>query len=503
MENAKSLFPNKVWKKLEKNETAKKIKFRLEVPNFIEREDGVVLPQVLSLKIYTTSQLKAYEEKIRKYYDHINQKYPNDYKVVRILDNTLAELSDPEHTTKIGKFLSGAPVKSSTIFEENFSLDPANTICGFISTYNRDVLGFEGKKVALPRVKRPRETAINIFKKNPVGFFVPEIDEKGLVVTAGKNNKNFNIKLVAVNTKDITNEQFFDYITAPFGARAKESGVPFDLIKELSMDAYKSIGTSQMGSKVELLINFCTAYYPLSFANIKQEKAPVKPVTAMVVSEKEESAGLKAEDFYDSPEEKYFADKLVEVYNEARSGGELIVLNADVPAKGKNRALIAGLRKVVDSFKAYGIDVGEISDDELLEKAGFIFYMKGYVDGKMKQTEGKVGKIEGATQHLLNKPEEEETSNGMPKLEDFLDEIMKKSKEQGTKKKSKKSEPEIIKELDGSWTYKMSSSPVKTSEFKNYYFTSMLDTEEDEKNPKCRDYAVKTSNFNTYTIERD
>lgn len=281
-----SLFKREVWKKLEANKD--KIKYKFNVPFFVEREDGVVIVPTIAHEITNTNQLEEYEKKVRKYYDYIKDTYPEQSKVVRVLDNTLARLTDPSNSTKIGRILSGQPIKNSAVFSMSYELDASNAFVGFLSTYNRDFLGFEGRKEVLPRVRRSKSTLVNLFNKNKKGFFVPEIDEKGLVVRPGSRNQAFEVNLVAVNSKDITEQQFENYITAPFGNRQAESGVPFGVVKDLAREAYASIGTSELSDKVEALLNVCMHCYPYSFKAVKKDKKQpeVAPVETVVEERK-------------------------------------------------------------------------------------------------------------------------------------------------------------------------------------------------------------------------
>lgn len=246
-------------------------KFCIELPDFDVDKNGNLVPNSKLVKINTYEQFIDYKNRHEMVVNFIMENYPSV--IATVYRNSLTSLSDKDHKTAIGKILSGQKIKNTSIYETAFSPDEECLYLFGLNNYNYVKGGFVGREAVLPsRVKRTRKQLMTLLEKDRNGFFVPEIDEKGLVVSVGKGRDHFDVNFIAVHGDEITNEQLFDYLTAPFGDRVQESGIDFQSIAELCNKAYASIGTENMARDMQMLVDYCTANYPLSFSKVKADK---------------------------------------------------------------------------------------------------------------------------------------------------------------------------------------------------------------------------------------
>lgn len=282
MENVKSLFTRNILTKLETNEklmaNGKAAKYVISVPEFEFSSKGEVLGINNIYSITTKKQAEAYDKKYAKVMDIIKEKYPDISIVRRIftasLKEAISELSGNWADTTSGKILRGKITSNARVFQNMYGTDPVNTVAGFLNTLKT----YDGKEVVLPKVKKTKASIMKQFSKNPVGYYIPEITAKGLVVKplVGSGNTAFDVNCHAFNSNDVTKEQIIEYFKAPFG-NAKVD-VDFDRIVEFSQAAYSSIDTEEFLPKVKLLVDYITANYPLSFEKIKKDKIQENPV---------------------------------------------------------------------------------------------------------------------------------------------------------------------------------------------------------------------------------
>lgn len=202
--------------------------------------------------------------------EYLKANYPSV--IAKIYKNALSELTDPEKSTIAGKLLTGKNVRDIESFDAGLATNGESTVYGIIKTINTRQSGVKGKKVVLPVVKRPKSTVMSMFARDKKGYFVPEIDENGLVVIPSKDKSHFNLKFIGVKESDVTKEQLIEFFKAPFGDKADESGVDFEKLVELCKNAYKSMEDSNSVHYVQEISDFCAASMPLSFANIKDDR---------------------------------------------------------------------------------------------------------------------------------------------------------------------------------------------------------------------------------------
>lgn len=295
MENVKSLFTRNVWTKLATNErlmqNGKPAKYVVAVPNFEVKKNGEVLDAGDVILIKTSKEAYAYENRYKDVVDILKQRYPDISVVRRIftasLKEAISELSGNWADTTSGKILRGQSMSNARVFQNMYGTDPVNTVAGFLNTLKT----YEGKEVVLPKVKKTKLSVMKQFSKNPVGYYIPEITAKGLVVRplVGSGNTAFDVNCSAFNSKDVSREQVVEYLKAPFGDA--KVNVDFDRVVELSQMAYSSIGTDEFLPKVKFLVDYITANYPLSFEKIKKDK--VSEVKQVLPQEKTENTELK------------------------------------------------------------------------------------------------------------------------------------------------------------------------------------------------------------------
>ena len=155
-----------------------------------------------------------------------------------------------------------------------------DAVYGVLNTLGRDALKVIGNDVELPKVKRTNTQVLSLLKKGTEGYYVPQIDKDGLIVTAGDGKDHFDVNFVAVSSLDVTEEQLKEYLKAPFGEYADKAKVDYDKIIELCKTAYKGMAASDgMFPDVREIMHECLKSYPLSFARIQDKKPePVPPV---------------------------------------------------------------------------------------------------------------------------------------------------------------------------------------------------------------------------------
>lgn len=249
--------------------------FSISMPDFYV-EDGRLVPTDKFVKISSLEEFNEYAKRHEFIMKYLMENYPSA--VAAVYRNAFSELADPKHKTIIGKILSNMKNSKSSLIEAAFPADPSSVYVSALNNLNYLNKGFVGNKPHLPIFKRTPREVLRKFEKNKNGFMLPEMDEHGLVarVSGGRNDRKFSLNLIAVNSKEITPEILFDYLTAPFGDRFEESGVDFDQVAKLCNKAYAAIGTSEMANAVSEVIDYCVAIYPLSFEQVPKDRPRTK-----------------------------------------------------------------------------------------------------------------------------------------------------------------------------------------------------------------------------------
>lgn len=308
MENVKSLFTRNVWMKLATNEklmqSGKPAKYAIVVPNFEVKKNGEVV-DAGEFVIKTQKEAKAYENRYNGVMDVLKQSYSEISVVRRIftasLKEAISELSGNWADTTSGKILRGKSTSNARVFQNMYGTDPVNTVAGFLNTLKT----YDGKDVVLPKVKKTKAAVMKQFSKNPVGYYLPEITAKGLLVRplVGSGNTAFDVNCSAFNSKDVSREQVVDYLKAPFGDSKVD--VDFDRIVEFSQIAYSSIGTDEFLPKVKLLVDYITANYPLSFEKIKKDSPANKSAKpqekAVIAKPQNDELKKKVDELFKTP----------------------------------------------------------------------------------------------------------------------------------------------------------------------------------------------------------
>lgn len=213
-----------------------------------------------TVRIQTLADFEAYCKNHEDIVDFLMQNYSEE--IAAIYRNAMTELSDPKSETNISKILSGQPIKSNFVYQASYAPSARSTVRGFLNTFNASKSGVLGVDVQLPRFKKTKKQIMKMFETEK-GYFVPEINAEGLVVS--KDGGKFNTNFVAIPASEITEEQLLEYFKAPYGDKADEMGIDFKDLIDLSKKAYEQIGKSDMAKTVSNLVDTCAETYPLDF----------------------------------------------------------------------------------------------------------------------------------------------------------------------------------------------------------------------------------------------
>lgn len=244
-------------------EKAKTDRVYYDLPDIIVDESGVQEKGLV--RIQTLADFEAYCKNHQIIVSFLMENYPKV--VADIYRNAMTELSAPSSETNISKILSGQPVKSSFVYQAAYAPSARSTISGFLNTFNASKSGVKGTEVKLPKFKRTKKQFMKMFEKNMKGYFVPEINSEGLVVS--KEGGKFSTNFIALSEEDVTKEQLIEYFKAPFGDIADKIGIDFEDIIDLSQQAYDKLGTPDMAEAVNYLVDTCAENYPLSLPGKK------------------------------------------------------------------------------------------------------------------------------------------------------------------------------------------------------------------------------------------
>lgn len=269
-------------KEIERKFGLKRNPLVLTLPDFVENEDGTYTILDNPVTITSYEQFCEYSKKHEIMLKYLSENYPEI--ISNVYKNALSELVDTRKSTLAGKYLGGKNVKSNDVMESGFATSSKNTIFGILRSVNAKKKGIDGKVVELPKIKRAKRQVMKNFAKNKEGYFIPEINNEGLVVNPSKDKSHFDVNFVGFAATDVTLDQVIEYLKAPFGDKADESGVDFAKLAELCKNAYSAMGSPSMNKNVQNVINYCESVYPFSFAGVKGAvKTPAKPVESVGV----------------------------------------------------------------------------------------------------------------------------------------------------------------------------------------------------------------------------
>lgn len=180
-----------------------------------------------TVRIQTLADFEAYCKNHEDIVDFLMQNYLKD--IAAIYRNAMTELYDPKSETNISKMFSGKPVKSNLVYQAAYAPSPRSTIRGFLNTFNASKSGVLGVDVQLPRFKKTKKQIMKMFETEK-GYFVPEINAEGLVVS--KDGGKFNTNFTAYSEEELARDYFFNNLEVPFGEFINKVGIKSaDIIK--------------------------------------------------------------------------------------------------------------------------------------------------------------------------------------------------------------------------------------------------------------------------------
>lgn len=182
-----------------------------------------------TVRIQTLADFEAYCNNHKDVVDFLMQNYSKD--IAAIYRNAMTELSDPKSETNISKILSGQPVKSNFVYQAAYAPSARSTVRGFLNTFNASKSGVLGVDVQLPRFKKTKKQIMKMFETEK-GYFVPEINAEGLVVS--KDSGKFNTNFTALSEEELARDYFFNNLEVPFGEFINKVGIKSEDIIRLS-----------------------------------------------------------------------------------------------------------------------------------------------------------------------------------------------------------------------------------------------------------------------------
>lgn len=296
-------------------ERAKTSRVYYDLPAIDFDENGAFY-EYESVRIQTLAEFEEYCKKHQVVAEFLMENYPKF--VADIYRNAMTELSDYTQKTNASRILSGKPVSSNVIYQTAFS-PAANVILrSFINTFNYKQADLQGKTVELPKFKKTKKQILKMLQRGDEGYFIPEIDANGLVVS--KDGGKYSTNFIAVSCEDVTREQVLEYLKAPFGDRADELGIDFEAILEKSKKTFNRLYTADLGEETSMLVDRCGDVYPLSFKFKPGESKPLADTNPTVVAP-------EIEDFEEIPfEEVPVAEEIPEeTFDELEVAGGSVV----------------------------------------------------------------------------------------------------------------------------------------------------------------------------------
>jgi len=199
----------------------KKIKAGKSVflPEFYRNGEGEWVEKQVEIK--TEAEFNSYVSRNKYIQDFLREQ--KSTVASKIYAKAFYVLTSPANTTIAGNLLSGKEFNSSKVYRAGNIPQAKDAIYGVMNTFTKNALGIIGYDVELPKVKKTNTQILKLLKEQTEGYFVPQINKDGLVVTSGLGRDHFDCNFVAVSAEDVTEEQLREYLKAPFGDHADEN----------------------------------------------------------------------------------------------------------------------------------------------------------------------------------------------------------------------------------------------------------------------------------------
>ncbi len=233
----------------------------------------------IQVEIKTEDEFNAYVAKHQEIKDFLETQ--NSKSAAKIYANAMYSLTSPANTTIAGKLLSGKKMTSGAFYGSGNIPQAKDAVYGVLNTKMKADLGILGKDVVLPMVKKTKTQVLKLLKDGIDGYYIPQIDKDGLVVTKGRGLEHFDVNFISVSSEDVTKDQLMEYFKAPFGDKADtpEAEAYIENILALCKEAYKTMAMGDdMYKGVRDIVHECMKKYSLSFATMMNPVPPVPPV---------------------------------------------------------------------------------------------------------------------------------------------------------------------------------------------------------------------------------
>ena len=244
----------------------------IELPEYVQNSSNEW--EERKVVINTEDEFNAYVAKHQEIKDFLDSK--NSSAAGKIYAKAMYALTSPANSTIAGRLLSGKEMSSGKFYAAGNIPQAKDAVYGVLNTKARADLGVLGLDVELPKVKKTSSQVLKLLKSGVEGYYVPQIDKDGLVVTKGSGMDHFDVNFVAVSSNDVTREQLLEYLKAPFAGKTDASfDAYFDKIIEACKDAYATMAKNDdVFKKVRDIIHECMKEYPISFVKVQNPVAP-------------------------------------------------------------------------------------------------------------------------------------------------------------------------------------------------------------------------------------
>ena len=257
--------------------------FSVRLPNIYKNSNGEWDYDGTMVDIGTLAEFNQYVDENEELYEIIKAQYPSV--ISTIWRSAFSKLYGTE--TVASKMLHGGTVDFDAV-----TLATAYEDSGEAPTINYIITKVNGKKAknnptAIKPYKKANSQVMSMLNSGKEGYFLPEITENGVVVTATKN-KRLNARCFAVEAGEYSEEQIREYLLANAEAMAmsseeqtkRETEAIVDEIMEKAKEAYRAIMSSDYSAiqeSVERMNDLCSFVYRPDFSLIEEKAARRKP----------------------------------------------------------------------------------------------------------------------------------------------------------------------------------------------------------------------------------
>lgn len=260
--------------------------YSVALPDIEKSETGEWIFGGDLVEIDTLEAFNAYMSENEELYAIIKANYPSI--ISTIWRSAFAKMYGGE--TVASKMLHGMPVDldsvvmASSFYEYSADEPTINYILTKVNNLNTK----NNQTTIKPYRKANKEVMSLLNAGEPMGYFLPEITEKGVVVTPTKN-KRLSARFFAVGDSEYSVEQVIDYLMANASARTfadpeedlAETEALVNEILELSQVAYVAMmkgRTNEFRNAVEKMNVNCSYLYNPDFSVIEQKATRKKQV---------------------------------------------------------------------------------------------------------------------------------------------------------------------------------------------------------------------------------